>query len=393
MPMFKLSRPLLLTLILTGVLISSAHAQSPEQRPSLTAMQCAEEGERYFRERQYDKAVDSFRQAIKLDPNLAAAYHGLGRVYVNMGRASDALEPLKTAVRLEPNNSFVHLNLAIALENLRRFDEALTELNEAKRLSPNDARNYHELGNLLNNFLGRIDDALAAYLEARRLDPNDAAIHHNIGLMLIQLGRVGEALVPLQVALRLEPRYRNARYLLSDAYGILGRYDEAAKSWGKFLELVPDGPEALTKRSWSYIYLGGHGREAAADARRYLEAHGWQTRISTYMAILGYFGYLEAGMEQDAQTILDEATTKDNAGGWPSTIVRYLKGEIAAEELLQLATDNDRKTEAHAYIGLALQLKSEGDEARTHFEWVREYGNKRFYEYPLALAELKRLGR
>lgn len=30
---------------------------------------------------------------------------------------------------------------------------------------------------------------------------------------------------------------------------------------------------------------------------------------------------------------------------------------------------------------------------REHFEWVREYGNKRFYEYPLATAELKRLGR
>jgi len=37
-------------------------------------------------------------------------------------------------------------------------------------------------------------------------------------------------------------------------------------------------------------------------------------------------------------------------------------------------------------------LKGKPDEARTHFEWVKEYGNKRFLEYPLAIVELRRLG-
>lgn len=391
--MFKLSLPLQLTLILTCVLLSAAHGQTPDRRPALTATQFVAEGNRYSSERQYDKAVDSFRQAIRLDPDLAAAYHGLGLVYVNMGRASDALEPMKAAVRLDPDNSVAHLNLAITLEHLRRFDEALTELNEAKRLNPKDARNYHELGNLMNNFLGRPDDALAAYLEARRLDPHIPAVQHNIGLTLMKLGRAGEAIEPLQAALRLDPHYRNARYLLSDAYGILGRYEEAAQSWGKFLELVPNAAEALTKRSWSYFYQGGHGREAAADARQYLDVHGWRTPISTYVAIMAHLGYGEAGMEQEAQAVLEEATAKANAGAWPYQIVRYLKDELAAEELLQAATDNDKKTEAHAYMGLALRLKGESERARQHFEWVREYGNKRFYEYPLALTELKRLGR
>jgi hypothetical protein len=39
-----------------------------------------------------------------------------------------------------------------------------------------------------------------------------------------------------------------------------------------------------------------------------------------------------------------------------------------------------------------LLLTAKTDEARTHFEWVRQYGNKRFLEYPLAVAELKRPG-
>ena len=31
------------------------------------------------------------------------------------------------------------------------------------------------------------------------------------------------------------------------------------------------------------------------------------------------------------------------------------------------------------------------DEARTHFEWVKEKGDRNYTEYELAMAELKRL--
>ena len=386
---YKLS----LTLLLSSALMTLASAQTSVQGPLPTYAQCVEEGNKYARERQYDQAVDAYRQAIKLDPTLAAAYHGLGRVFVNMGRAADALEPMRTAIRLDPSDPFAHVNLGITLENLRRFDEALAELNEAKRLSPQNATIHNELGNLLNNYLGRTSDALAAYQEARRLDPGEPSIQHNIGLSLMQLGKFAEAIGPLQEALRLEPQYRNARYLLADAYGKLGRYEEAVESWSKFLELVPNGPEALTKRTWNYLYLGGRDREAAADARQYLDVHGWRTEISTYMAVIAHLGYRGSGMEQEAQAILDEAATKVNTTAWPYAIVRYLKGEVTAEGVLRLATDNDKRTEAHAYLGLALRLKGERDEARTNFEWVKEYGNKRFYEYPLAIEELKRLER
>ena len=59
---------------------------------------------------------------------------------------------------------------------------------------------------------------------------------------------------------------------------------------------------------------------------------------------------------------------------------------------LAAADTNDRKTEAHTYLGMDPLLKGKPDEARTHFEWVKEYGNKRFLEYPLAIVELRRLG-
>jgi len=143
------------------VFVIAVRAQTPPRQTSMTAEQYAEEGVNYTKDKQYDKAVESFKQAIKLDPNLAAAYHGLGNIYGDTGRVAEALEPLKTAARLDPDNALIHLNLGITYGNLRRTDDAIAELNIAKQLSPNDARIYLGMGNVLHNSAGRLEDALA----------------------------------------------------------------------------------------------------------------------------------------------------------------------------------------------------------------------------------------
>jgi lipoprotein NlpI len=58
---------------------------------------------------------------------------------------------------------------------------------------------------------------------------------------------------------------------------------------------------------------------------------------------------------------------------------------------LEQATDNDKLTEAHAYIGLDLSLEGRDEAALTHLKWVRENGNRNFVEYPLALGEIARI--
>ena len=390
--MFRLTCFYRFTILFCFVFIAAAAAQTIRAQTPMTAEQYVEEGIKQTKDNQYDKAVESFKQAIKLNPNSAAAHHQLGSAYGKMGRVADALEPLKTAARLDPDNALTRLNLGITYGNLRRPDDAVAELNAAKQLSPKDARIYIEIGNVLHNASGRIEDALAMYLEARRLNPEISAVHHNIGLMQMRLGKFSEAVAPLQEALRLEPNYRNARYLLSDAYSKTGRYIEAAESWTKFLEIVPNGPEALTKRSWNYLYAGKHGREAAADARAYLKLYGWKDGTSPYLAVMANIGYRQAGMDDEAQAVIVEAAKKCLPDKFTYQFILYFKGELSGEELLKLATDNDKKTEVHAYLGMDLLLKGKTDEARTHFNWVKEYGNKRFFEYPLAVEELKRLG-
>ena len=120
-----------------------ARAQQSSQQSILTADQYLQSADRYSSEKQYDKAVEAYKLAINLNPNLPAAYYGLGVAYVNMGRMPDALEPMRTAVRLAPTNANSHRVLGQILGHLQHFDDGLAEMYEARRL--HDAPDYFYL--------------------------------------------------------------------------------------------------------------------------------------------------------------------------------------------------------------------------------------------------------
>ena len=129
--------PLAMMIFAVGAVVSHAQVPTPTPQPQVEAL--VREGNEHVRSKQYDRAVEAFKSALRIDPNLAAAQQGLGGAYVNMGRDGEAVEPLRAGARLDPDNPYAHLNLGIALANLRRA-EALPALNEARRLAPRDPR-------------------------------------------------------------------------------------------------------------------------------------------------------------------------------------------------------------------------------------------------------------
>jgi lipoprotein NlpI len=109
------------------------------------------------------------------------------------------------------------------------------------------------------------------------------------------------------------------------------------------------------------------------------------------MAFVAHFGYRQSQQTEAARQVLEDAATKSNTSGWPFPVVQYLQRKLTADALLALATDNNKQTEAHAYIGMDLSINGEREAALAHLRWVAENGNKNFVEYPLALSEIKRL--
>lgn len=237
---------------------------------------------------------------------------------------------------------------------------------------------------------GLLKEAIEAFDKAIRLKPTYAEAYAARGNMRNLLVQNERAIQDFDEAIRLNPQYTEAYYNRANAYMDSGQLEKALKDYDATVTLNASHAEALYNRALVYVLLARG--EAATDARLYLRMKGWKEERSMYIVLIGYLGHRYARNEEEARKLLADAKTECDPAVWPYPIVRHLLGELSAQALLNLATDDDKKTEAQAYAGINLSLSGKPEEAIPHLRWVKDHGNKGFVEYALAAAEFNRLG-
>ena len=120
----------------------------------------------------------------------------------------------------------------------------MTALREAVRLEPWSAEAHTSLGAALA-MEGKLEGAIAEYKEGLREAPDHFPALINLGIALAQSGLPGEALPPLEKAVRLEPGCAaEAHHALGAILASLGRLDEAVAEFTEALRLNPSHPQA-----------------------------------------------------------------------------------------------------------------------------------------------------
>jgi tetratricopeptide (TPR) repeat protein len=343
----------------------------------------------YIRHRQFNEAIDASRQAIALKPELVAAHIQLSLALAETHATDEALIEITKAIALDQNNADAYFVQGIVLSGMHRYPEALTSYRQSATLNPNAPSVYGNIGNVYlatENYA----EAAAAFQQAIRLKADDPIILNSYGIAQYHLGQREEAIRTLKQAVRINPTYTTAYINLARWFHGMGRYEEAIENFTQLTNLVPKWPNAYFERSVDYLYLGKN-EAAAADARMYLDLTNWHSEPGMNMAILATVAYRLAGKADEAKDILDLAAKRGNTAAWPYPIISFFRGETTSDNMLMQATNNDRLTEAHTYIGMDLLLKRQDEVALSHFVWVKEHGNKAFVEYPLALIELDRI--
>ena len=85
---------------------------------------------------QYDCAAESFRSALKLEPDSASLNYLVGLTLFSSGHADEAVTALRQSIQLAPDAVKSHLILGAALEQLHRNKEAKAEWETALNLDP-----------------------------------------------------------------------------------------------------------------------------------------------------------------------------------------------------------------------------------------------------------------
>jgi tetratricopeptide (TPR) repeat protein len=393
---------------------------------------------------EYEAAYNAFKEVLRVAPNDAEAYWGMGQAYTKPGNDAKALNFYKEAVRLDPRLAKAQADLGKTLVTLFQYHEAIGPLKEGIRLKPKGEVDHGDLYSLGEAYLRtrQYQEAIVAYRQALEVIPEHVYTHAGLAEAYNALKQYENAVASAKRALKQGPYDSRSNRALGDSYAGMGEYEKAVEHYNESIRVSSHRSQIETLHALGMMYnrMGKHqesiavlekgiqyattpkqfeyeadinpellpalylsmaeanlnldrGEVAAEAGRKYIELRTWSDSNAPYAALLSYFGNRKAGRNEEAKKVLAEAFTRTDAKSWPASIIKYLKGDLKEKDLLALATDNDKMTEARAYVGMNLALEGRVDAARPHLEWVVKNGNRDFIEYTLAQAELRRTSR
>jgi S1-C subfamily serine protease/Tfp pilus assembly protein PilF len=101
------------------------------------------------KKKEYDKAIEDFDEAIRLDPTDALGYYSRGDTWYKMKFYGRAITDYDEAIRLNPNPPFLYLSRAHAWSKKKDYDRALLDFEEAIRRDPDFTFGYSNFAWLL----------------------------------------------------------------------------------------------------------------------------------------------------------------------------------------------------------------------------------------------------
>jgi adenylate cyclase len=153
-----------------------------------------------------EKAFKLAQKALSLDESNVFSQTLLSYIYLSENKIEKAIESGKRAVGINPNGAMVNMNLGSTLSYAGRIDEAIVYLKQAIRLNPFPAWYYYvHLGRCYLQ-KGQYEDALMELKKAHQRGPNAYSTNFWIAINYILLDREEEARASAAKTIELHPK-------------------------------------------------------------------------------------------------------------------------------------------------------------------------------------------
>jgi tetratricopeptide (TPR) repeat protein len=157
-------------------------------------------GERQYRSQDFEGALDTYRQALDLDPSSLITHYRLGYVYVQSGKLEQAQHHLTRALEIQKNFppalaalGYVYRRIgekmAAGIDREKTLNRGESLLLEALSLSPklvddDDESWWGSLGGLYRR-RNQVDEAINAYEKAGEITPKSSYAFSNLALLYV----------------------------------------------------------------------------------------------------------------------------------------------------------------------------------------------------------------
>ncbi len=190
----------------------------------------------------YAAAVETFKRALTLNPNLPILHAYLGQLLAKQGRAAEARLHLARAGELEAQDFAVSYAIARGFLLLRDYPQAESWFLHSLQLWPNRPAVLIELFQLYTI----VENTEKAQLFAERAieaTPQDARLRYRVGLFFASEKQFGRAIEELRKAIELKSDYDKPYFVLASIHYDLRQINLASKALEEYLRLSPNSGE------------------------------------------------------------------------------------------------------------------------------------------------------
>ena len=218
---------------------------------------------------QLDRAITSYRQALRLKPDFVEVLTNLGTLLQTKGNLQAAADCYFAAIRAQPRYVDPHFNLAVVRHVEGNWAAADRHYADALALAPGHAQAQVGRGQVLRE-QGKQAESAACFELALQSDPASQLARCGMGMAYQEQDKLEEAIVEYRRAIQIAPQMPDAHYNLATVLRKQGKLPEALACFQEAVRLLPSFLEAQIGLAAVYNRLGLHD-EATGPSRRALE--------------------------------------------------------------------------------------------------------------------------
>jgi tetratricopeptide (TPR) repeat protein len=302
-------------------------------------------------------AIEAYSGAIALKRDSMLAYLKRGEAHQRRGGSQEtlaaALRDLRTAADLDPGATRTLEELGDVNVQLRRYANASENYEAYLRLDDHAAPIFYKLA-LASRGDGRLTRAISALQQAVKLNPNFHEAHYVLGLCLKDREELAEARLAFERASSIAPAFIPAREELAELHRLQQQTRNEIEQLDAIYALDPNKPERLIAVGRAYLRAGNRDLAVMTLSRA-------AENFKEYQGVSAALGqvWLEAAEER----------------GEPSDLLKAL------EALQPVAAQSTASSETLGMYGRALVLAGRDSEA----EVVLRQASQRFPTDPEVL--------
>ena len=205
----------------------------------------------------YQKAMEDYEKAIKLNPFRPWAYVNRGIINKKLGNYQKAIEDYNMAIMIMPKYKTAYITRGTVHEASGNYQKAIEDYDMAIKSDPKDADAYYNRG-ISYGSLGNYQQALTDFTTAIKLNPRYATAYNNRGVFYSVSGNYRQSIEDFNSAIKLQPGYAEAYYNRGISYKNIGSYQKAIQDFTVTIRLNPQHTKAYNSRGNIYLKSGNY---------------------------------------------------------------------------------------------------------------------------------------